>query len=230
MTEPALPPRDDDDFQAAEFALGLAEGEALTVARERARRDPEFAARVALWQERFVAMTDGIAPVEPPKRVKKRLFAQLFPKKRVPLMERLWVWKGLTLAALLALAYVAMPTLRPPAPDQPGPIFATQMRGDVDDLELLAVVDPARGELALRRLAGAAPDGRVLELWAILPDQDPISLGLLPEGESLRLALPEALSGQVPALTLAVTDEPPGGSPTGGPTGTIRALGTVNEI
>jgi anti-sigma-K factor RskA len=104
------------------------------------------------------------------------------------------------------------------------------MRGDVDDLELLAVVDPARGELALRRLAGAAPDGRVLELWAILPDQDPISLGLLPEGESLRLALPEALSGQVPTLTLAVTDEPPGGSPTGGPTGTIRALGTVNEI
>jgi anti-sigma-K factor RskA len=104
------------------------------------------------------------------------------------------------------------------------------MRGETGDLELIAVVDPAAGDIALRRLAGGAPADRVLELWAILPEQAPISLGVLPETEVARVNLPADLADRTPLMTLAITDEPPGGAPEGSPTGEIRAVGAVNEL
>jgi anti-sigma-K factor RskA len=220
-------PEKEDDFRAAEYALGLSEGEDLAVARSRIRSDAGFAATVAAWQERLVALTDDIAPVAPPARLRKALMLRLFPRQRVPLLERLWVWRGLTLASLVALAVVTLPMLRPASgPD----LFATQMRGDTGDLEVLAVVDTLRGGVALRRVAGTVPEGRVHELWAILPDQAPLSLGVLPADGNTHLPLPPQIAALAAQLTLAISDEPPGGAPEGTPTGEIRAVGTVDEI
>ena len=227
---PSEPPEQDDDFSAAEIALGLAEGEDLTQSRARMMRDRSFALRVAGWQERFVAMTDAIDPVAPHKRVKRAVLAELFPKVRVPLSQRLWVWKGLTLASVCLLAYLTIPQLRPENPAVPNTVYATQMASETSPMQVLAVMDPARGDIALRRLAGEAPAGRVLELWAILPDTAPISLGVLPEGEAVRVALPETLRAQAASITLAITDEPQGGAPDGNPTGTVLAAGAVTEI
>lgn len=221
---------DDDDFMAAEYVLGLATGDDLTAVRERVRHDGAFAQRVAGWQERLVRLTDDIDPVAPPKRVRKAILAEIFPKVRVPLSQRLWIWQGLTVAALALAAFLAMPFVRP-TPPAPGPqVYATHMVGDVDDLEVLAVYDPAVGDLALRRLAGAAPADRVLELWAILPDQQPISLGVLPADETARVRLPLALASEVGRITLAISDEPQGGAPQGAPTGDIRAVGAISEL
>lgn len=230
MTDlPPPTPEEENDFLAAEYALGLAEGENLTLARERARRDPFFAGAVAAWHERLVAMTDAIAPKTPPTRVKKALIKTLFPKARVPIMQRLWVWQGISFAALALLAFLAMPMLRPDAPTVAGPIYGTQLTGDIDDLQVYAVLDPSRGGIAVTRTAGAIPEGRVLELWAILPDAAPVSLGLVPE-DSSHLQLPPEIAAQIDRLTLAISDEPPGGAPDGTPTGQIRATGSVNEI
>jgi anti-sigma-K factor RskA len=44
------------------------------------------------------------------------------------------------------------------------------------------------------------------------------------------LPLPEALRGTVAGLVLAVSDEPPGGSPTGAPTGAVLAVGQVSAL
>ncbi|MGC1496809.1 MAG: anti-sigma factor [Sulfitobacter sp.] len=229
---PQIPPEDpaqDDDFLAAEMALGLTTGDALQAAQGRLNRDAPFAAKVAGWQERFVALTDDIKPVSPRKRAKKDLLVRLFPKVRVPLTQRLWVWKGISLAAVLALAYIAMPMLRPAPDTMPAQIYAAQMSGE-STLEVLAVVDTARGDIALRRLVGGAPDGRVLELWAILPDQAPISLGVLPAGDVTRVALPDEMLGQVATITFAISDEPTGGAPDGTPTGSILATGIVSAL
>ncbi len=219
----------DDDFQAAEFALGLAEGADLAAAQQRARSDNTFAAHVAAWQERFVAMTDDIAPVTPPRRVKKAVVKTLFSTPPIPLLDRLWVWKGLTLASLVAAAYFAFPLVRPTV-EVPSEIYATQLRGEASGLEVLAVLDPARGDLALRRIAGGAPEGRVLELWALLPEQAPVSLGVLPEGDVTRVTLPAEFIAQISQLTLAISDEPPQGAPQGVPTGAILAVGAVEEL
>ncbi|MGB3243828.1 MAG: anti-sigma factor [Sulfitobacter sp.] len=229
MSEDVQNPAEDDDFLAVEYVLGLSDSEALEECIRRLRSDSAFAARVAGWQERCVAMTDDIAPVAPRKKVKQAILAELFPKKSVPLLDRLWVWKGFTIASLVLAGYVAFPTLRPSDPVLPDTVYATQLRGD-SALEVLAVLDPAGGEIALRRLVGEAPDGRVLELWAILPDQAPISLGVIPQGEAVRVALPEALGAVATQITLAITDEPPGGAPNGAPTGSVMAAGAVSEL
>ncbi|QFT59069.1 Anti-sigma-K factor rskA [Sulfitobacter sp. THAF37] len=230
MTDQRPPtPEEENEFLAAEYALGLSEGENLTTARERARRDPTFAGIVAAWHERLVGMTDSIAPVEPPSRIRKSLIKSLFPTPAVPFWQRVWVWQGISFAALALLAFLAMPMLRPDAPTLAGPIYGTQMTGDIDDLQVYAVLDPSRGGIAVTRTAGSIPEGRVLELWALLPDAAPVSLGLVPE-DSSHLKLPPEIADQIGQLTLAISDEPPGGAPDGAPTGQIRATGAVEEI
>lgn len=229
MSEEDFTPRDAEDAMAAEYVLGLATGDVLAEAQTRAAHDAAFAQRVASWQERMVQLTDSIDPVAPPKKLKRLLLKSLFPRVSVPLMQRLWVWQGIALAALVLAAYLATPLLQPKELDVPRDVYATQMSSPDFDLQVIAVVD-TRNSIALRRLAGQAPADRVLELWAILPDQAPISLGVLPEGESARIPLPQALAEQIATITLAITDEPLGGAPGGVPSGSIRAAGEISAL
>lgn len=69
------------------------------------------------------------------------------------------------------------------------------------------------------------------ELWAIAGDAAPVSLGVVPENGRITLTLPDALRGSPQSgLVLALSDEPPGGSPTGAPTGDVLAVGEVLDI
>ncbi|KIN73446.1 Anti-sigma K factor RskA [Sulfitobacter guttiformis KCTC 32187] len=212
-----------DDLLAAELVLKLLEGEELAYATTRLAVDPAFAALVMGWQERLVAMTDSIDPVAPPRRVKKKLLKQMFAGPPVPLSERLWVWKGLSFAAIALVAYMGIQQLGPEVPQADQTIYASQLSGQEVPLQVLAVFDPARGDISIGRVAGEEATGRVFELWAIVPDAAPVSLGVLPVTERARVVLPEALRARVAEITLAISDEPTGGSPTGAPTGAVLA-------
>ncbi|MGH8204486.1 MAG: anti-sigma factor domain-containing protein, partial [Steroidobacteraceae bacterium] len=66
------------------------------------------------------------------------------------------------------------------------------------------------------------PDRRARELWALPEGAAPVSLGLMPESGSIRLALDDRQRAALAAATnVAVSDEPAGGSPTGAPTGAV---------
>ena len=71
--------------------------------------------------------------------------------------------------------------------------------------------------------------GRVLELWSVPPEGAPRSLGLIrADGVTLldRRRLPATLlRGGTAALAVSV--EPPGGSPTGAPTGPVVYAGKL---
>lgn len=222
MTEP----REDDDIQAAELALGLLEGAALNAAVERAARDPAFAQRVHGWEAHLSQMAD-LPPVAPPPSVKKALIADLFPTaERGRLWTRIGFWQALTggaVAAALGLA-VALTTL--PDPPAPGPLYTAEIVSETGDFRVVAVVDKTQDEVFLTRTAGSAPDGRILQVWAHGPDEPAESVGLWPSGESVRLALPATIADVRGTLTLGVSEEPPGGSPTGSPSG--RVFGTVD--
>lgn len=223
-------PEDDDELLAAELALRLLEGDEEREARRRLARDPAFAERVAFWEERLIAMAVDFKETKPPRRAKKRLFKRLFPQTRVPLGQRLWVWKGLAFAAFVAAAYLGMQQLAPVAPEGEEPLFATQLTGQDVPLEVLAVLDPDRGDLALSRVSGEEAPGRVFELWAIVPDSPPVSLGVLPQEDRTRVTLPPELLARAAEITLAISDEPTGGSPTGAPTGDVLAASPVTEL
>lgn len=69
-TEPLDPLEDrDDKTVAAEFSLGLLEGEELLAVRGRMARDADFAARREWWDNWFVPLSDDVAGAEPSTQV-----------------------------------------------------------------------------------------------------------------------------------------------------------------
>jgi len=91
---------------------------------------------------------------------------------------------------------------------------------------LVATLDHATDKLILTPVSMKMPARRDAELWIIPEGQAPISLGVIPQDAPARIAVPAGLKGGgTYTATLAVTDEPLGGSPSGAPTGSIRAAG-----
>jgi anti-sigma-K factor RskA len=75
-------------------------------------------------------------------------------------------------------------------------------------------------------------DPRAFELWLIpAGDNRPHSLGLIQPGQPIRLEIPRELAGRLTRdATLAVSLEPPGGSPSGPPTGPVIAAGKLTKL
>ena len=67
----------DDQTIAAEYALGLLEGEELLAARGRLATDKDFAWRKEWWDNWFVPLTDDVAGAEPSAEVWDRIEARL---------------------------------------------------------------------------------------------------------------------------------------------------------
>lgn len=85
---------------------------------------------------------------------------------------------------------------------------------------------PTRGVLVVADRLPAPPPGRIYQVWIIEGGQ-PVSAGLLgdePGGRGMLIATPPR-PGAGGSVTVAVTDEPPGGLPA--PSGTIRLAGSI---
>lgn len=217
---------DDDDLLAAEYALGLLEGDDLETALRRLEFDPTFAEAVTGWEIRLAAMTEELAPVQPRPATKSALMARVAPEpKAAPSAGLSWLWQAVSLfsVAVLVLVLVVNPFGQQ---DADGPFYTAEIASAEGDFRVLAVVDKTRNEVILTRTAGAAPSGRILQVWAHGPGAPAESVGLWPEGETVRLAMPPNIAAVEGVLTLGVSEEPPGGSPTGSPSG--RVFGTVD--
>lgn len=97
---------------------------------------------------------------------------------------------------------------------------------------LVASIDSRSGTLTLAPVADMAlPAGRVAELWLIPAGGAPQSLGVIDPVQAGTLTIPAALRAGVGADTLlAISVEPPGGSPTGQPIGPVVAKGTMRGL
>lgn len=223
MSEAPPLAHEEDDLLAAEYVLGVLDLAERGPAEARLRRDPEFARRVADWENRLGGLNEEFAPAPAPDllpALEARLFAKAAPRRR-----RGWFGGllGMATAAALALAafVVFVPPAVPPAPDYTATLSAT-------------ATGPLRFEasimgqsLTITRAAGtAAEPGRVHELWLIAGDAAPLSLGLI-EGEALTVALPD--QPLAPGLVLAITLEPAGGGPGGKPSGPVIASGVLER-
>ena len=102
------------------------------------------------------------------------------------------------------------------------------------DLKLALVATAERGSRFLTVKAVTTvdvPAGRALEFWMLPDGRAPVSMGLVPASGIDRVALraPAGVALQeIPALAVSV--EPPGGSPTGAPTGPVILTGRVERI
>lgn len=108
-----------------------------------------------------------------------------------------------------------------------GDYLAVVDRGG-DQPALLVHVDTAAGVVHVVSVKAETPSERSLELWYIAPSGGaPRSMGLV-DRTRLDAAIPAvARSGGLAGATLAVSVEPPGGSPTGSPTGPVVYSGKL---
>ncbi|MBV7393158.1 anti-sigma factor [Mameliella sediminis] len=209
-------PEDDDDLLAAEYVLRLLSADLEGVAARRASEDAGFAARVRDWEARLAVLAEDLDDVPASPRVRRALLQEISgaPESRG---RRWWLGAGLGLAALAVLAVVV-----PLPPILRGPQFGAQIASADGALRFDASITGT--ELVLARLDGGPRPGRALELWLIAEDDPaPVSLGVLPDADRAEIALSPDLAARLDGGTLAVSDEPPGGSPTGAPTGEVLA-------
>jgi anti-sigma-K factor RskA len=236
------------DYGRPELAERLAAAYSAGTLRGPARRrfdallpaHPALRDAVRAWNDRLMPLTVALAPVAPPARVWQRIETRLdgsavaatgtAPPPRAALGSRLAFWRGLAgFASIAALSLAVL--LASPGPVQP-PIIV-----------VLSSTPPAGGSAAPATasfVASISGDGRALvtrpivnvgvqadrslELWAIPPGGAPRSLGVISASGATVVRKRQALEG---ADTLAVTLEPPGGSPSGNPTGPVLYAGKL---
>ena len=242
MTDPSDMPPGEPDMTAAEYALGVLDGEARRAAAARLASDPAFAAEVAAWEDRLAPLAAETFASVPPPQVWTRIAAALGTPPGV--WNNVVFWRGATVAgiaaAAAALVIVTSPALRPF--QQPGPVTAptpaAPLPVEVAKLSLkpgegasvVATLDPNRHELVLTPVALKVTQRQSPELWVIPEGADPVSLGVMDLDKPYRIPIPTEMqgAGKVTA-TLAVTAEQLGGSPDKKPHGPIIAAGKFGQ-
>lgn len=229
---------DDDRVLAGEYVLGVLDADQRAVVGRRIADEAVFAQAVDWWEQRLTPLVGEVAAVEPSAGLWPRISNLIAPPSQ-GVWRDVRVWRGISAGALAlaaaCLVVVALPNRAPPpvavapppvavapAPNQVAVIADPATR----EARLVATLDPDHGQLVLTPVALTLPEGRDPELWIIPEGGKPISLGVIAASVPTRMAAPAGLKADgVFTATLAVTDEPPGGSPTGAPTGSIRAAG-----
>lgn len=231
MSGPGGPdPQDpeDPDLRAAEYVLGTLDAQEREAVAREAARDPVARARIAAWERRLGPLAELVPAETPPARVRAMLLRAL-PRSGPAdagqidvLRAQLRRWRiaaggaGL-LAAGLALFVLVGPSLTPS-----GGRYLAVVQGGGTLPALIVRVDLSTGIAQVRPVSAEAPADRSLELWYV-GAQGPRPLGLVGAGQS-QVRLP---AGTAPDGVLAVSVEPPGGSPTGQPTGPVVYTGKL---
>lgn len=219
------------DRLAAEYVVGTLRGGARSRFERLRSREPGIARFVRLWEDRLHGLTAGVQAVAPSPGVWPRIAlraglgrerARATAEVRRGRVATRW----LALAASLALLAIGVLIVRQ-VEREPASAWQTVAQVDAADGKTLWTFEYDRRAGALRVHAvgaSAAPAAKAFELWAlpIAEGGAPVSLGLLPRTGAIVLPLS---SRQLAALRvagqIAVSLEPPGGSPTGLPTGPV---------
>lgn len=222
--------QNNDAALAGEYVLRLLDADEQRHFEIRLATDPELRELVRDWDAALVPLSDQIAPVTPPPALKAAVQSRLFPQATpAPGGWRRWFAGGLVAASVVLAVVLLGPTLVPQ--DDPTATLSASVASEDGTLVIAANFFAEENSLTIARQSGAALPGRVLELWLIADGATaPVSLGVLSADPETRLSVPDALAQQLAGGVLAVSDEPPGGSPTGAPTGAVLATGVIVDL
>lgn len=247
----------DREALAAEYALGVLDAAERRTAEDLVASDAGFAAEVARWRAELAPIVETAPAIAVPADLWSRIDAQIAPPvvraaepapavvEKPGLWASLAFWRGLSFATAGAAAVFAAllvspqtapaPTAAEPAGFQQAvtePMSAAPIAMEGGAALLAASYDPSHRQFIV------TPTGKyelqpsqVLELWIIVGDKAPRSLGVIDAANPRAYAMPEDVRSDLAAgATLAVSIEPTGGSPTGAPTGAVVASGKLTQI
>lgn len=220
-----------DDALAAEYVLHLLSADDRRAFEARLLEDQALRVRVINWEIKFAGMAEEVDPVQPPARLKALVMGAVGDtgKRSADKRWSLWNWAMGALAATGVVAILLL-TIMFPLEQTSIPTLRTQLSSEDGAIVLAASFNAPTHEIVVEPVAGTPLEGRVFELWLIADSiQSPVSLGVLSDDEATRISVPIEMSPSVPAGTIAISDEPVGGSQTGQPTGTVLATATFSE-
>lgn len=226
-----------DDILAAEYVVGVLSTEDRRDVSARIKHDEVFARLIDAWETRLSPLAESYRAVAPPVTVKMTIDRILFSgsSRATTIRGRLWqnlnFWRAFA-AVTFALLIVAaiIPTIRERTTGVEIQLVAS-IAPKGSDVSYLAYYDPRTRQLSLSHLSGERGTGRDFELWAIEGQAKPVSLGVIPTGNTVRVMITPEIGGQLSlGGVLAISLEPPGGSPTGQATGPVVAAGGLHRI
>ncbi|VVE28150.1 anti-sigma factor [Pandoraea terrigena] len=239
------PANQDDELRCAEYALGVLSAAERRELEQAADADPRIQASLHQWQARIARLAEDVAPVAPPPRVWQRIQRDLgiAPEalraaRAAPAATwwdnlRLWRWVGLGASvaalALLAVNVVTLLPSRSPSTVTANAYMVSTIARQDGVAHWTATVDTRRASMVVVPVVKPViAAGRTTELWLIPHNAKPIPLGVFAADQPASMALsPQILAQMDTHAVLAVSVEPPGGSPTGQPTGPVVATGAI---
>ncbi len=240
----SLPARYRDPAVLDRLAADYLTGGMAAAASRRARRlldeSPAFREAVASWRARLDAGLLGAQRIGQPSgalwaRIQARIALE---QPRPPLRGRAGAWGvkawqrmslGAAAVAAAAVAWALLLALRLPEPGGQAQTRMVAMLHASTGQAAAVLMVQSDGRFRFTELAGVRPPSRrSFELWLLPRHGAPISLGVAQAGRAL-YALPRAAEAALAqAKGFAVSVEPPGGSPTGQPTGPVVLVGQAH--
>jgi anti-sigma-K factor RskA len=236
MSDQHTPDRDEGTPQAAEYLLGVLSASERRDFERRLAQEPALRTEIEFWEQRLGSLASEVKSVDPSPATWARIEATLGTGRGAAvrpagLWDSLMFWRlaAIGSAAVAAASLVALVGFGQFAPaDQP---LVAKLDVPGGQAGFVAAIDASRNGLTIVPASVTNLNQRAMELWVIAPGDKPRSLGLIEPGRAIHINLPAELTQRIAAdATLAVSLEPPGGSPTGAPTGPVIASGKLTKL
>jgi anti-sigma-K factor RskA len=230
----------DDDFAAAEFALGTLDSAERAVIAARRLREPDLDEAIRAWEARLAPLGEAAGPIDPPRDLLPAIEARVrgaLPETPgdaavATLRRSVTRWRATAIAAsliaaMLAVGFIVREQSREAVPHQ----YVAILQKDAASPAFAISVNLDTREFTVRPVGATAPPGKAYELWLIDSKIGPRSLGVIAaDGATRRANLAQYGRAVVEDATYAVTVEPPGGSPDGKPSGPPVFVGKLIPV
>lgn len=222
---------------AGEYVLGTLDDAERRAFVRRLLTDPQAVAEVADWQQRLAPLLLTAPETTAPADLWARIDRATQPAANDN--GRVGRWQIATAAAaMLALVgggFALRPRSAPPsapivaqAPAQGFTQAVAALSSEGGSPALLVTYDAASGRMRVMPVNVSHKAGHSLELWMIAGSGAPKSIGLMPKDGPA--ALDHLHIDPAQDMTIAVSMEPMGGSPTGAPTGPVVYSGRMISL
>jgi anti-sigma-K factor RskA len=230
----------DDDFAAAEYALGTLDPSERAVVAARRLREPDLDEAIRAWEARLAPLAEAAGPTEPPRDLLPAIEARIRGGAPEPasaavaaLRRSVARWRRAAIAAsviagVFAVGFVAREATRQALPHE----YVAVLQKDAASPAFAITVNLDTRYFRVRPIEATAPPGKAYELWLIDSKIGaPRSLGVIAADSATRGAnLAQYDRAVVEDATYAVTVEPPGGSPSGQPSGPPVFVGKLIPV
>ena len=235
---------DDIDGLAAEYVLGSLDPSERSAVDVRRRRDPALATAIGAWERRLAPLSQQVPEVEPPAQLFDAILNRISAPRsaEVALLRRhARRWRSIAAAATALAACVGLavgwflherivePTLLV------AELYRAAGTSTADEMmnpAFVVRVDLNACKITARAVTAQPRPGRNYQLWIMREGVPaPEALGVLTGPEALTAPCPAPFSpASLLNATLAVSQEPDGGSATGTPTGPLAFIGKLMAV